>query len=238
MKITDVVGLTISVISDWGGIVINPQCIRFGSTVSWTKEPRFMTYPVLTSDVLNLIEDRQFTFQVTEGDVVTGIIQLHYSYDRPGRNITSASLGFYSTKPLIATRTKPGSSMAVSDDIAESNIISSANIEEDPVSWMRIDYAPLDRSDVIHHECHMHLSGLPDTRLMVRGLPNPKQFVELVMASFYPEVYRLHRLDPKQDRRVLADFTPYASINGICVPQNEAPIYKHVAHFCIPYLPI
>jgi hypothetical protein len=272
MRINDITGLVVSVVSDWKGIAINPHSNRYGRIVSWTKEPQILAYPVLVSDVLGLIEDRQYTLQIVEDRNVTGIIQLYYKYDRGLTSIETANLSFYSTKPAFPERTQ--NENVQKDEIEESEVpdfqtigvgnateasvsafsenIQNENVQEDeieesevpdfqtigvgnaieaPVSWLRIDYAPDDTSDVIHHECHLHLSGFSDTRFMVSGLPNPKQFTELVMASFYPEIYRKHRLN----NRVLTNTAPLDSVNTTCIPMREHALFHQMSHFKIPF---
>jgi hypothetical protein len=60
------------------------------------------------------------------------------------------------------------------------------------VSWLRIDYDPHQERGPLHAPCHMHFSGFVDARLMVHGVPTPRQFIDLVVAVAYPDAFRRH----------------------------------------------
>lgn len=288
MKINDVTGLALSMLDDWRGKVINPNWHRAGSSFTWPRKSAFFNDPITVADVLYMIRTYQFSCQIveydsaTEQDMITGIVQMYYSFDQKSSEIEAASLAYYSTRPAftrlsIQTKNEMATGFVTNnltvDMSTNENELSEEEqpIEEDelgnpsendesrneaysqtdrdsantvsivtdastdPATWMRIDYAPQEATDVIHQECHMHLSGLPQTRFVVNGLPNPKQFLELVMASFYPSLYKAHRLDPKQKYRVLSNLAPFNSINRICVQRIDRDIYDHIAHFTIPF---
>ena len=166
MRISEILSSVTSAYDDWSDFLANPQHIRRDNEVAWRNfSPRVLDYPVLKSDVVRMAEERQYTFQIVEDG---SLIQIHYFYNRKGDQILSANLAFYSAI-LNGTET--------------------TNNGDEPVSWLRIDYAPEAARGVLHHDCHMHLSSFPDSRFVVAGLLTPKQFIELIMAFCYPESY-------------------------------------------------
>jgi hypothetical protein len=100
-----------------------------------------------------------------------------------------------------------------------------------PASWLRIDYAPRDAKGVLHYECHMHLSMFYNSRLVVDGVPTPRQFVEFIIALCYPDIYREHRLD---DNGEYPDETFMHSVNSPCLPGIENNVCRHIAHLKVP----
>jgi hypothetical protein len=130
------------------------------------------------------------------------IIQLSYLYNGK-EELVSASLAYYST----GTR----------DDL--------------PVGWYRIDYDPYAARNLLHSACHMHLGLFPNTRLVVNSVPTPRQFIEFVIASCYPEAYRRHRLDANGGFK---DKIKMYSVNspGFDLPQDE--VWQMITHVRIP----
>lgn len=162
MKINEVMSSLRSVYDDWSKILVNPQFARIKSTVAWSgfSQSRILIRsPVMPSDITDLIEDSQYTFQIYRDG---SIIRILYFYDKSGKKLESASLAFYSAKPAYKLS------------------------HHSPVSWLRIDYDPKRARGVLHHNSHIHLSGLPDSRFVVNGLLTPKQFIEFIMAYVYP----------------------------------------------------
>lgn len=212
MKITDGLGLLQSVYIDWSEFIANPNFIRKDNSITWAKfQPKIIPYPILYSDVVSLIEEGQYTFQLTcDGS----ILQLHYLFNKKGDQIISANLAFYST---VILKTSKNSKKLYDDGT---------------VSWLRIDYDPESKRGVLHPACHMHLSSFPDTRFGLAGLPNPKQFVEFIMVSFYPEAYEAHRgLDKNgqypSKEKIISLNNPFISVEG-----NE--MLRYLTHFCVP----
>jgi len=210
----------------------------------------------MASDILKLADESQYTFQIIEDG---SILQIYYSYASGGNTIRSASLGFYRAVPDLDARTDEDffreeiSERVISqadeeaDDVllevlpigstgdesrqSEVAVHTIRNDRDTPVSWLRIDYEPADGRGVLHHDCHLHISSFPYTRFVVAGLPSPKQFVELIIASFYPKIYQLHRLDEKWQ---YADESKIASVHSDCFRLPENALYKQMMHFRIP----
>lgn len=95
------------------------------------------------------------------------LLQLYYQFEKD--QLVSARLGYYSAGVA-------------------------ANM---PVGWYRIDFSPQQHHGALHWRSHMHLSLFPDTRLVVDGVPTPRQFIEFVVSSCYPDCYGKYRCDDK-----------------------------------------
>jgi len=95
------------------------------------------------------------------------LIQLYYRFHRNGSDLMAASLSF----------------LKVPED------------SESHGPWMRLDYDENADFGPTHSVSHLHLSMHGNARIPVAGVPGPRQFVEMVMAWFYPESYGRHRLN-------------------------------------------
>jgi hypothetical protein len=242
---------------DWADFLANPRYIRNDPLITWAGHESFMLdHPVMASDISSLVDKKQYTFQVVADG---SAFQIYYKYDRTGRILQSASLGFYCAKAddhilaKFSTETSPtesaGTDILNEDgnvdgediiDISTENKLSEVDeeagpfsLKDGPISWLRIDYEPTAVKGVLHHECHMHLSPFPDARWVVAGVPNPRQFVEFVMSTCYPETYKNHRLDAsgiyaKKNKEKIAD------INATCFPIAESTVFKQIVHLRIP----
>lgn len=83
------------------------------------------------------------------------------------------------------------------------------------VSWIRFDYDPSAKeTGILHHDCHLHLAGFPHMRIPVTAVPSPAQFVDFVMATCYPGIYKEHRL---ADPHSFTDPNHYERIGSACV---------------------
>jgi hypothetical protein len=93
VKISEVYSSLISAYCDWGSILINPRYVRQGNTITWEKyQPKSFTDPIFSSNVIELIDEGQYSFQfITDG----GIIQLYYSYDSK-ENLIGSNLAYIS----------------------------------------------------------------------------------------------------------------------------------------------
>ena len=77
----------------------------------------------------------------------------------------------------------------------------------------------------------MHLSGFPDARCVVAGVPNPRQFVEFVMAVCYPETYKAHRLGEDGE---YTNPNKIGDVNSQCCSTVDNLAYKQLIHLRIP----
>jgi hypothetical protein len=133
------------------------------------------------------------------------LIQIRYAYS-PGDELNVASLAY----------------------------ISSAGYEFAPVGWLRVDFDPSAQRSVLHAGCHMHISLFPEARIQVSGIPNPKQFVEFILATFYPDMYANHRLD---EQLAFRDEAHMSSVNSPSADYAEDAGYRYITHMRVPHSP-
>lgn len=231
------------VYQDWSEYLINPRYVRRSNVIAWndydtetTKLPDIVT----ASDVASLYHYGQFSFQMAED---RALLQLYYIYDTRGKNILKATLAYYQFTPeneqfisnkqdkdILMEAAKQGDIALYRELLAE--IMDYGKPIDTPVSWLRIDFAPEDARGVIHHDCHMHLSGFSKSRLVVMGVPTPQQFMEFIMALCYPHIYHKHReLD---DTGAYPDQERIININTPSIPVANTSLSRCIAHLCIP----
>lgn len=156
---------------DWEGLLVNPRYCRRNNVVCWTSfKGGKLKEPVTSEQVLVVLEQKQFSFQWAEDG---SLFQFLYIFDNQNV-LTEARLAFY----LIRSK---GS---FEDGTAE--IKSTA--------WIRIDYDSFAAAGLLHSACHLHIHGFPQSRIVVDGVPGPRQFIEFIVATCYPDYYRMHRL--------------------------------------------
>lgn len=232
MRINNAEALLRSAYVDWAGILINfrgiRKVMRGHQIITWTDRiPRILDNPIMASDIISLVEDGQYTFQIQDDGPNNGsIIQIYYSYDKRGHELQSARLAYYSSETddqLINLRDE--------SEVDLGYEAPSSGLKDGPVSWLRIEYEPIASHGVLHHDCHMHLSAFPDSRFVVAGVPNPRQFIEFIMAFCFPKLYRTHRLNEQGLYINLANIT---SVNSTCFPIEESIVFNQIAHFRIP----
>lgn len=256
MKISEAQGLLNSVYVDWAHVLANPNGIRRGSQITWDNyRPQVLKHPLIVSDVIDLFDKGQYTFQV----VIDGsLIQIYYQYDLRGNELKSASLAFYSSvsydqlldtdeniiqppntsHPDLITEeidieTPDGALLSTEYSEETLDVPKPGILSDRPISWLRIDYDPEHAKGVLHHNCHMHLSAFPHARLVVAGVPTPKQFIEFIMALCYPAVYQAHRLD-QSGQYISEEYIKI--INSTCVPWIEHNVFSQMAHFRVPII--
>jgi hypothetical protein len=183
---------------------------------------------------------------------------MYYQYDTRGNELKSASLAFYSSVSydqlfdkdenimrLPVTYQQDLGTDGIDIDSPDADILSGeygeetldvpklGTLRDGPVSWLRIDYDPEHAKGVLHHDCHMHISAFPSARLVVAGVPTPKQFIEFIMALCYPEVYHAHRLNNSGQ---YINEGHIVTINSKCVPLTEHNVFRQMTHFRIPVI--
>lgn len=185
MRISDVFGMLIAVYNDWGGILANPNFIRSNHEITWPNRHRIdVTVP---ADIVTLAENRQYSFQTSDDG---SLIQMYYHFPTNTGDVSAASLAYYGA-PF--SENQPDPSNLEQENFEEARAVPTGEITN--LKWLRIDFDPPAARGILHHECHLHLSNFPMSRLMVRGLPTPRQFVEFVLALCHPTSYENHRLD-------------------------------------------
>lgn len=134
------------------------------------------------------------------------LIQIRYDYNADGDSLQTASLAYLKTGVA----------------------------GNDAVGWLRIDYDPVSEKLFTHPRCHLHLSLFPDSRFLVHGVPNPKQFVEFVISLCYPELYAARRISAAGE---FLDEGHLTSVNSPCPTFDEDRACRYVTHVRIPQTP-
>lgn len=117
-------------------------------------------------------------------------------------------------------------------DVAVSPVINAIS-DDSEVTWFRVDYTSSGSQQVLHTDCHLHLSAFPRARIPMAGLPSPKQFVEFVMATCYPEAYNEHRLN---EHGAFRDENQIDNLNETRFECGSDPnrVFLRVAHIRMP----
>jgi len=231
MKLSDAGDHLYRVFRDWKGLLANPEYDVRAPLVCWNNyRPSMMPEPVTFEDVAEVASDRQYSFQVAADG---SVIQIFYRYDDSRRKIKQATLAYYQ-----ATN-QPEQQELEEASAEEQPQQPPEDVEARPPGvglpqWMRIDYKEGGSDCPIHADCHMHLSGFPETRITLSNLPSPKQFVEITFAWFYPEVYRRKRLTQRGDFK---DTGWMRFVNRNSMPCEDKRTTKHFAHLRIPPIP-
>lgn len=196
---------------EWAGHLGNPNFCRQGEVLTWQSRQRIWLRNEFDSSAYQqLAEARQYSFVVAEDG---GLIQLHYEFD--GDVLVKASAGYYGSSQITLIEREPSVAEALEMDeppigvpeeaAVEQQELESEEIEDGPtvvpeegaplaeivelIPSVRFDYSPSDRRPYVHEFAHLHLPSFVRTRVAVSGFPSPQQFVELVFAWFYPEIY-------------------------------------------------
>jgi hypothetical protein len=226
MRIDEAFNMLNSAYNDWSHALINPLFYRSHNTISWDNFERIYTSdPVRPEEFIRIIEGHQYSLQMAEDGAV---LQLFYAFANNGRTLINASLGYYRSFDIPSFT---GDIDGVGDDYIEDMEDNGPNSSNTFVTGLRIDYAPEAARGIIHSCCHMHISGFPGARLVVGGVPTPKQFVEFIIATFYPSLYEKHRLDIRWN---FQDWDKIRNINRPSVTVGDIHLCNHVIHFKIP----
>jgi hypothetical protein len=224
MRINNAFNMLGSVYEDWQNALANPRYIRQRNTISWIDNtPMILPEPVKVDDVIKMAETGQYSFQVIDGS----LIQIYYEFDNYGRSIRNARLAYYSAPA------SENELLEIVTDIEDESYMQPVyeQAEFPFVKWLRFDFAPETARGVLHHDCHLHISGFPDSRLMVRGIPTPKQFIEFIMAFCYKDIYQQYRLD---EQGAYNDLQTIREINTPTITVEDSEIYQHIVCINIP----
>lgn len=226
---------------DWSGILLNPNFVQHSNTMTWhnchlTMVPESLSF----KDVAALSKERQYSFQLSSDG---SLFQFYYAYDRRNRDITEARIAFYEANGsgfASDASTVPPEDIAPPDtELTEGPLpvlgpgeSLSGAIEADlrRPRWFRIDFRAGATKCVLHNDCHLHFGGFPGSRLVVAGVPTPKQFVEFVISCCYPDLYQRVRLNQAGAWR---DQKKIDSVNATHVAMAN-PLFKQITHLRIP----
>jgi hypothetical protein len=203
----------------------NQRFCQLGRSLTWRashgESSHQLADTLMSSTVLELIKNGDYSFQC---DIDDGIFRLYYKFDARGRHLNAASVAFYRAYP-------PDFSIEAYLEDSEDQSVSSP-IPDGPVGWIRFDYSNCRDTNhhILHHFCHLHLSGFPAARLSVDGVPTPAQFVEFIMASFYPNYYAERRFL----RKNVPDSQNIRAINSPSICSGEFGDSSLVIHLRTP----
>lgn len=220
MRINDVSGMLVSLFMDWSGVLANLNHARIGNTIAWNRFEHSMVPHALTlGHVAELATRRQYTFQVMEDG---SVLQLLYTFNAAGDSVIACQLAYYAGRPAAALELQ-----------AEEEGYEEVGGRDDNslVPWIRVDYDPIGARGVLHGDCHLHMSGLPEARLLVCGVPNPKQFVEFILAVCYPETYRTRRLHENGE---YVDIDRIRGINDPSIACGPIGVFEVMTHIRVP----
>jgi hypothetical protein len=231
MRVNDVVGQLVATYTEWNDVLANPRFVRKGRLITWRDySSAKIIVPSSHADVVKLYEAGQYSFQMTDGS----LLQLSYTYAASKDELTKARLAFYKVGQQSLEIVEPADPDTINDLLLASDspeLIEPAVHRPISISWLRIDYSPKTTAGVLHNSCHLHLSAFPSTRVVVAGVPTPKQFVEFIIALCYPNIYREHRLDKDGTYKEPARME---TVNSQPVPVREDLTCRYLTHIRIP----
>ena len=182
MRLSNAYSHAVAAQTDWQGFLVNPNFNLEGSSLTWPNRESFLRLGAQADLVLRLSENKQYSFQIGEDG---SMIQLFYNFHHSTGKLLNASLGFYHAA---------GFEFHEEDPEVEEIYGLEAYDSFDQVSWLRMDFAPSQARNYLHHHCHLHLSLSPDIRIPVSRVPTPRQFIELIAGWFYPKELENRRL--------------------------------------------
>lgn len=209
---------------EWRHLLANPQIEGTRDSVTWAGYTKhFVPVHVRPLHVLKLAEDRQYTFQMsTDG----AVFQIYYQVSDDGKSVKTAKLAYYGVHS-VDTDIDPEEEALYSEvygiDVVESDAHTAASL--------RLDYSPAEARGLAHSACHLHLGGFANSRLIVRGIPNPKQFVEFIMHLRYPNEFADHRLD--KDTCRYRDANALSRINEPAMKCEDEDFWGEMTHLCV-----
>lgn len=213
MTATEVIDHVEEAYRDWHGLLANRRFCRDGNRIAWTKyDVGIIREPITYEKVRSLVETKQYSFQCAEDG---SVFQLLYEFDAEDR-LLLARLAFYHAEVALL-------------DEAQGQVL--PDFSGETVPWLRIDYTDQYATGVLHHSCHLHLSGFPYARILVNGVPGPRQFVEFVVATCYPDYYKVHRLN---EIGKYVDKQPIRDVNTCRIPASADELPNILMHFRVP----
>ncbi len=232
MKITDIIGSIVSAKNDWEHHLANLRAIRKEHTITWANFEKCWIGNYLSEDeFLNMVNDGQYSLQIPEDG---SILQLFYSFNPRDNQLESACLAYYGSPDQSNENQFEFSRLnEIEPEVLEDDYEPEAGQTTSEISarWLRLEYERDQADRITHSKCHLHVGGMPETRIIVRGVPGPAQFIEWTMALFYPKIYQTHRLEDKETAEIS---TILQRINRLTLPFVEADITQQTPHLLIP----
>lgn len=198
MKLNDFYSHMASLQARWPCFFANYNFVRKNNEITWNKRAEREDFEKTPDLLARLIEKRQYSMQVAEDG---SIIQLYYSFLPDGATVNEASLSFIFAGEHQNYENSDDDMENIDDDGSqEDGVICPIESSMEGIfplsgqSWMRLDFHPKDASDCLHYHSHLHLCISSEIRIPVKKILTPKQFIELIIAWFYPSTYRSTKL--------------------------------------------
>lgn len=194
--------------ANFSKVLTEPGVIAWPNYSTGVRIPDFVTL----APVKEAASQGQYSFKISLDDA---LLRLEYRFDPRGRELRSAHLGYYRVEQsfrkddvdnvryaeysegtpgiaeaMIADYTiTDGTIMDEELEVVGETIEASDSISEN-VAWLRLDFDPHQKRGPLHSSCHLHICGLPSARMIVYGVPTPRQFIDFIFAIAYPDIYR------------------------------------------------
>lgn len=160
MRLNNAESCVVSVFMCWEGFLTNLRLKRVGRELSWPDREAISLGDKISIDDLVQLDERK-QYSFQIGEDGS-LVRLQYFFSSDGKRVLSASLGFYKAP----------------EDLSEE------------VAWLRIDFDHALDVPPLHAACHLHSSMSPSMRIPVSAVPGPYQFVDMIVAWFYPDRHR------------------------------------------------
>ncbi|MDE4907164.1 DUF2290 domain-containing protein [Methanogenium marinum] len=243
MNVSEVMSSLVATYNEWSNILVNTQYIRENNSITWRNHTPLMLPYIMHKNDLDLLEvKKQYTFQIIEDG---SFIQIFYKFEKDNSTLIEARLAYYGNTPIPRSGDEwdqDGEDLeltfthdTIMDELIDSDTFSQNSFYHDDfiVPWLRIDFSNEETECPLHHSCHMHIGLFGDARIPLTVVPSPRQFIEFIIAHFYPREYHLMRLDqdgkPKNKGQLRKinnpSFQKIISDNYDYLPHLNIPIY-------------
>lgn len=186
MTITNVMSSLRLLLTDWDGLILNPNYHRRGNEIVWhSSMDEMLPYVVTRLHLKEYLSRKNYSFMIQDGSIV----QFRYAFQQDETTLASASLCYLKY-------TDEEESIFVESNDNEYDVRSSSGgscypsaNEINPVPWIRFDYSPGTAEGFTHTACHMHSSLYRELRIPVTFVPTPRQFMLCIVNWFYPDEF-------------------------------------------------
>lgn len=147
-------------------------------------------------EFLNIQENKDYICRLDDGSVIQG----YYIFNENNEELVEASIKYFPN---------PGLEIGdISEIILDPNInnqLEFANIamyEENfktSSNYIRIDYKPEDKNDIIHPSTHMHIGANNELRLSVNRVPFFSHFLEFILFTYYKDKWVKYMFNLKDE---------------------------------------
>lgn len=177
-------------------------------------------------EFLDIHEKKDYACRLNDGSV----IQIYYVFDNTNEHLKEASLKYFPN---------PGLELGVIYDlIQEENIeerkayINEFTYDENfkrSSNYIRIDFKPCDKNEILHPSAHIHIGAKNELRLNVSRIPLVSEFIEFILFTYYKKEWikyifnRNDDFDLKQKdffKKYNIDIDSYIKRRNLIIQQN------------------